>query len=122
MILIFNQIFENLDTPYFLFQISFKFKLICLTETWSQVDTEVIINSKFQLPDYTTIHQLRNKVQKRGGGTCCFIHNSLMFKERKDLSVNDENNETLYIEIINKNKKNMIVCTTYRTTVSRFIF
>ena len=35
-----------------------------------------------------------------------------MFKERKDLSVNDENNETLCIEIVNKNKKNTIVCTT----------
>ena len=104
MILIFNQNFENLDTPYFLSEISFKFKLICLTETWSQ-DTEVIINSNFQLPDYTTIHQFRNTVQKSGGDTCCFIHNSLMFKERKDLSVNDENNETLCIEIINKIKR-----------------
>ena len=84
-------------TGYFTFICTcFKFKLICLTETWSQ-DTEVIINSNFQLPDYTTIHQFRNTVQKRGGDTCCFIHNSLMFKERKDLSINDENNETLYI-------------------------
>ena len=96
----------------FLSQINYQFKIICLSETWAN-DSSITTNSNLQLENYSVIHQIRNN-DKRGGGTCCFVHNTLTFKERKDLSINDENNETLCIEINNKNKKNIIVCTTYR--------
>ena len=43
--------FENFKTQ--LFQSNFNFKIICLSETWCQKDTE----NTFQLPNYTAIHQ-----------------------------------------------------------------
>ena len=51
---------------------------------------------------------------KTGGSICVFVHNSLLFKLRQDLSHSDDNNESIVIEIINKNSKNTIVGTTYR--------
>ena len=106
----FSKYFDKLKL--FLSQINYQFKIICLSETWAN-DSSITTNSNLQLENYSVIHQIRNN-DKRGGGTCCFVHNTLTFKERKDLSINDENNETLCIEINNKNKKNIIVCTTYR--------
>ena len=52
---------------------------------------------------------------KTGGGICVFVHNSLLFKLRQDLSHSDDNNESIVTEIINKNSKNTIDGTTYRT-------
>ena len=43
-----------------------------------------------------------------------FIHNSLNYKSRNDLSVNTSDNESLAAEIINKKTKNIIVNVIYR--------
>ena len=51
---------------------------------------------------------------------CIFIKEDLIFKKRKDFSVSVESNETLSIEIINKNTKNIIVNTCYRPPNSKF--
>ena len=49
--------------------INLKFKIICLTETWCK-DEDVIDNSLFQIPNYSTTHQIRS-VDKKGGGEEC---------------------------------------------------
>ena len=68
----------------------------------------------FQLPNYSLIHQNRTG-SKKGGGVCIFIHNSITYKTRSYLSINDENTESLCVELINKNSKNVLVCSIYPT-------
>ena len=100
-----NKNFNNLTT--FLNHCDHEFSIIALTESWHKTG-----NSNYNLHNYNVVHLPRDN--KTGGGICVFVHNSLMFKVRHDLSVSNENNESLFIEIINKNSKNLIVGTTYR--------
>ena len=58
------------------------------------------------------IHQVRNS--RKGGGLCIFIHESLCYKLRKDLSINSEATESLSIEISNKKASNLIFNAIYR--------
>jgi len=103
--------FENFKLM--LFKINFPFKLICFTETWSKKE-EFQKNLNFTLPNYTSVHQARDNEKHAGGGVCIYIHNSLNFKLRNDLDVNDTDCESLNIEIINKATKNIIINTLYR--------
>ena len=48
------------------------------------------------------------------GGVCVYINKNYNFKHRIDFSASDEGHEMLSIEIINKNKKNIVVNTCYR--------
>ena len=64
---------------------------------------------------YDSIHLGRKN--KRGGGICLYVHNSLSFKTRNDLSIINEDIENLCIEIINKKTKNIIVNTCYKLKV-----
>ena len=96
--------------------INYEFSMISLTETWCS-DDAFYNNTEYDLPGYYSIHQERK--YKRGGGICVFIKNNFIFKQRKDLSISDEDNETLSVEIVNKNTKNIIVNTCYRPPNSK---
>ena len=69
-------------------------------------------NSTFQLKNYKVIHQVRNS--HKGGGLCIFIHETLCYKPRKDLSINSEAVESLSIEISNNKASNLIFNAMYR--------
>ena len=43
-----------------------------------------------------------------------FIHNTLIYNIRPDLSINNDNIEPLCIEIVNKKGKNILINTQYR--------
>ena len=58
------------------------------------------------------IHHIRNS--HKGEGLCIFIHESLCYKLRKDLSINSEAIESLSIEISNKKASNLIFIAIYR--------
>ena len=62
------------------------FKVLCLTETWFDRNSE---SSFYQLPQYTSIHQYRSLSHKsgRGDGINMYIHDSLNFKSRRDLDI-----------------------------------
>ena len=49
------------------------------------------------LPNYTSIHQVRK--QKKEGGVSLYIHQSMEFKIRKDLSINSDDVESISVEI-----------------------
>ena len=95
----------------FITELNYEFSVISLTETWCLDDPRN--ESLFKLNNYTSVHQARED-ERNGGGTCIFIHNSLTFNKRSDLCVNNNDIESLSIEIINKNSKNIIVNVTYR--------
>ena len=87
-----NQNFESLKE--ILTTAKFKFKVMCLTETWCTADPRN--ETLFNLENYTSINQVRK--HDRGGGICVFIHNSLTFKLRSGLGTNSNDIESLVIE------------------------
>ena len=57
-------------------------------------------NTLHQISNYTPIYLKRNGLRK-GGGTSLFVHNSLNYMERHDLSKTNDFAEILSIESIN---------------------
>lgn len=104
-----NKNFE--DFKLFLFSLKHEFKVICLSETWAK--DHIIANTQFHIPNYSVIHQQRAG-NKQGGGVCMYIHKSLSFKILNEFCVSTDHNESLCIEIQNKNSKNKIINVTYR--------
>ena len=99
---------KNFDSMYLFFSSiqHFPFPIIGITETW--------LNNKspplFNIEHYKLIRADRN--YGRGGGVALYIHDSLTFKERPDLGV--DGSEYSFIEIMNKQAKNVLVAVMYR--------
>ena len=93
---------KNFDSLFnLLMTLKFEFKVICITETWC---SDISMNHNlFKLPQYKSVHQVRRT--GKGGGIAVFLHQSLTFNVRHDLSVNNADIETLCVEIINKKSK-----------------
>ena len=87
------------------------FTVMCFSETWAS-EEKINKNSTVQLKNYNVIHQVRNS--RKRGGLCIFIHDSLCYKLRKDLSINSKAIESLSIEISNKKVNNLIFNAIYR--------
>ena len=85
---------KNFDSLFnLLMTLKFKFKVICITETWSS-DNSINLNL-FKLPQYKSIHQVRRT--GKGGGIAVFLHESLTFNVRHDLSVSSADIEALCV-------------------------
>ena len=78
------------------------------TETWS-TDNDIKNNSNFHLPNFDFIHQER-KTGRKGGVILIYVKNHRKFKIIKDLSVSDGHSECVFVEIKNKNSKNLNNC------------
>ena len=96
------------DFKSFLSHLNFTFKVICLSETWLHDAKHA---ASFNLSNYQMIN-LHRQNGRAGGGVCIFIHESIDFKERKDLSISKNDSEILSIEITNKTK-NIILSSVY---------
>ena len=94
----------------------FEFKVISIIETWCSDNS--MNRNLFKLPQYKSIHQVE-RIGK-GGGIAVFLHKSLPFKLRHNLSVNNANIEALRIEIINKKSKEILINTQYRRPARNF--
>ena len=70
------------------------------------------------LPNYISKHQVRS--DRRGGGVSVYIHSSLKFKERADLSIISKNIETLTLEILPDKTHNILVNVLYRHSVGQY--
>ena len=88
------------DFKSFLSHLNFTFKIICLSKTWLH-DAKHAAN--FNLSNNQMIN-LHRKNGRAGGGVCIFIHESIDFKERKDLSISKNDSEIISIKITNKTK------------------
>ena len=96
--------------------LKFEFKVICITETWCLGNS--MNHNPFKLPQYKNIHRVRRT--GKGGGIAVFLHESLTFNVRHDLSVNNADIEALCVEIINKKSKNILINTQYRQPAGNF--
>ena len=85
--------------------------IIAISETWLSISDNI---AEFQLEGYKLANM--NRENRRGGGVCFYISNTLSFKEIPRLSFAKEDNfECLTIEVDRTNSKNMIVTCVYRT-------
>ena len=110
---------KNFESPKeLLTTIKIEFKVICLTETCCMDDPKN--SSLFNLENYS--YRSINQVRKhgKGDGICIFIHNSLTFKLRSDLGSNSNDIESLVIEVINKNSKNVVINAQHRQPAGDF--
>ena len=82
-----------------LMRFKFELKLICITETWCSDNST---NHSFK-----SIHHVRRT--GKGGSIAVFLHESLTFNIRHDLSVNNADIEALCVEIANKKSKNILI-------------
>ena len=98
----------------FLSSLDFSFSVICFSETWF----DDLDNSPCDLPNYISKHQVRS--DRRRGGVSIYIHSSLKFKERPDLSIISKDIETLTLEILSDKTRNILVNVLYRPPVGQY--
>ena len=109
---------QNFDKlVYFLARLSFNFKVICISETWCT--SERNNSDLYKLTNYNSLHQTRSS-DEAGIDLAIFVHKRLTYSVRKDLSTNNEDTETLCIEIINAKSRNILINTSYRQPEGRY--
>ena len=107
------QLFISIFKDFFrdlYYALDFRFSISCFSKTWT--DDSFGKNSLCQLKNYNGIHQIRN--DRRGGGLCIFVYESLCYNIRKPLCTKNYDTETLAIEIESKGSKNIILNVIYR--------
>ena len=99
-----NKNFENFKL--FLSLINFTFSVICLSETWWD-GLATIEKSLYELPNYNSAHQARGDL--KGSGVSIYIHKSLDFTVKSDLSINNSDIESLTKKILSNKKRNTLI-------------
>jgi len=105
------------DFLSFLSLLDCTFSVIALSETW--------LNSRnhdlFPIPNYN--HESAYREYRQGGGVSLYIHQSLPYKLRNDLSVFTDDLESIFLEITLPRSQSIIVGCIYRppnTNLSAF--
>ena len=78
--------------------------MIYFSETQLHDDNLSTSQSLYELPNFKSIHQVRN--YSKGGGDSIYINKSLNFKLSQDLSINSRDVESLTIEILFDKERN----------------
>ena len=96
---------------------NWQFSVIALTETWLD-DNDC--SDSFAIPGYN-LHII-NRKNKVGGGICIFTKENLNVRLRNDINIiaNNENIQSLFIEIVSEKTKNIVIGTIYRPPNSHF--
>ena len=68
-------------------------------------------SNRYQLPNYVSISRVGKNGKTGGGGITTFIQKYLIYNIRHNFSVNNDDTETLYLEIINQKSKNIFINT-----------
>ena len=88
--------------------LKFNFSFIELSETWATIMNQDVLN----ITNYNHEQCIRNK-KRKCGGTSLYIHNSIQYKKREDLSLTKNIYESSFIEI-DKTSCNTIIGEIYR--------
>ena len=86
--------------------------MICFSETWLDDDNLSTSRSLYELPNYKSIHQVRN--YSKGRAVSIYINKSLNFRLRPDLSINSRNVESLSMEILFYKERDILINVLYR--------
>ena len=84
------------------------FAVIGISETWLNDMHDPLI----QIPNYAIEGTCRQS--KRGGGVALYVQEDLMYKIRNDLSSNNPDIDSCFIELINTGKANIIIGIIYK--------
>ena len=90
------------------------FTVICLSESWFYID----LSNEINIENYDLVSAPR--CDRRGGGSAIYVHNSVSYRLRDDLNLidnttsNHDHSESVFIEILNPNSKNVIVGNIHR--------
>ena len=112
---IFHNNLNDLETKFekvhnFLSNVTIDLDIIALRQTSQQINDETF-KTNVELPGYT----LFSTPTKSGkGGTAIYSNKKLDTIERKDLNITHDQYESIWIEIKNKNCKNLIIGSIYR--------
>ncbi|XP_065674721.1 uncharacterized protein LOC136091287 [Hydra vulgaris] len=106
-----QQNFEKLKE--FLNIINYTFDVIALSETWHDFENSLELNSTFNLPSYKLISQTRG-TGKKVGGLGLYISKKHDFKVKNILCFSNDNYESLFIEVVNKKFRNILIGCVYR--------
>ena len=91
-----------------------KIDVVLLCETFLTKNTISMVN----IPGYTHIGNIRT--EKKGGGVSILLKEGMSYKRRKDLDVFQEGQtESIFIEILSKNGKKIIIGSMYRLPNSK---
>ena len=98
---------KNFDSfRLFLSSLNFEFSIICFSETCLD-DSALECESLYKLLHKNSVHQLRG--HGKGGFVSIYINDSFNYRLRTDLSVNNNDIESLSIEILfEKNAINVL--------------
>ena len=104
-----NKNFENFKI--FLSNLNLSFSMICFSETW--LNDSNVDNSNYELPNYVSVHQIRNHY--KGGGVSVYIHKNFELKIRNDLSINSKDIESIGVELLYEKRRNTLFNVIYRS-------
>ena len=84
------------------------FSVIGLSETWVTQDS----NQPYSLPDYDFV--VKNRQERIGGGVALYVQTIYNYIVRDEISFSNDFIESLFIEIIVPNSKNILIGVMYR--------
>ena len=90
-------------------ELSHQFSVIGLSETKHRFDRASLLNT--EIPGYTFVSQ---PSMSNAGGVGFFIQNKLKFIKRDEISITTNGFEALWIELIDKSKRNFLCAVIYR--------
>ena len=85
-----------------------RFSVIGISETWLTDTTDPLI----QINDYSIEGSCRKN--KKGGGVALYIKQDLNYNNRNDLSVNNSEIESFFIELVNTHCSNVLIGVVYK--------
>ena len=110
----FSKNFDNIND--FLCSLNYTFPVICFSETWYNINESNLVD----IENYV-LHQVPRR-GRRSGGVAIYVHNSINVRVRNDLNLISrttdmdelDHSESLFIEILSPDRKNIIVGNIYR--------
>ena len=108
----------HMNVSTLLYCLNANFYVISLSEIRTSVGNQIKTNT--ELPGYN-FHNI--PLQSSAGGVGLYVKTDLTLIKRDDLCTSDEDFETVWIEIVNSNTKNLLFCCIYRhprSDISKF--
>ena len=87
--------------------LDFQFHVIGFSETWLNDNSPVL-----SINNYSSVN--KNRQGRSGGGVALYVHNSLSFFLRSDLSMDSDICDSLFLEIPRTREKNIIIGIIYK--------
>lgn len=111
---------QSLASKYMSFQdyiksLHHRFSIYAFTETWFKQN----VPSMYNMLGYSFLH--KSRTTRVGGGVCLYIDSNLNYKERPDISFNNDDIDSLFIELQFNSHKNVITSNSFKNPRTHYI-